>query len=108
MLFLATELYPLFELEEYAERFSASPETSTALRQRAKAITRERWRILEAAIAGPYLLASGFSATDLYITKMAVWQDEAFRRTELPRVHALTEAVRARPKLATVWARHIR
>jgi len=108
MLYLATELYPLVELDDYPERFIAAPEGATALRERAKAITRERWRILEAQIAGPYLLTSGFSGTDLYITKLAVWQDEAFRRAELPRVHALTEAVRARPKLATVWARHIR
>jgi GST-like protein len=108
MLYLATELYPLVELDDYPEHFTASPETGRALRARAKAITRERWRTLEPRIAGPYLLASGFSATDLYITKLAVWQDEPFLRTELPKVHALTEAVRARPKLATVWARHIR
>ncbi len=108
MLYLATELYPLVELDEFPDRFTGSAETGRALRERAQAITRERWRTLEARIAGPYLLASGFSATDLYITKLAVWQDEAFLRTELPRVHALAEAVRARPKLATVWARHIR
>src|SRR5215468_3648826 len=108
MLYLAAEIYPLVEPDDYPERFTGSAEAATALRERAQAITRERWRILEAQIAGPYLLASGFSATDLYITKLAVWQDEAFRRAELPRVHALTEAVRARPKLAKVWARHIR
>jgi GST-like protein len=108
MLYLATEVYPLVEWDDYPERFTGSPGAATALRERARAVTRDRWRTLEAHIAGPYLLTSGFSATDLYITKLAVWQDEAFRRAELPRVHALTEAVRARPKLATVWARHIR
>jgi len=108
MLYLATEIYPLVELDDFPERFTGSAEAATALRERAQAVTRERWRILETQIAGPYLLASGFSVTDLYITKLAVWQDEAFRRAELPRVHALTEVVRARPKLAKVWARHIR
>jgi GST-like protein len=108
MLYLATEIYPLVEWDDYPERFTASPEAATALRNRARAITRERWRTIEAQIAGPYLLAGGFSGTDLYITKLAVWQDEAFRRAELPKVHALTEAVRARPRLAAVWARHIR
>lgn len=108
MLYLATEVYPLVECDEFAERFTGSADAATALRERARAITRERWRTLEAQIAGPYLLSSGFSATDLYITKLAVWQDEAFRRAEIPRVHALTEAVRARPRLAAVWARHIR
>jgi len=74
-----------------------------------RSLGRLAWPITESvAIAGPYLLASGFSATGLYITKLAVWQDEVFRRAELPRVHALTEVVRARPELAKVWARHIR
>lgn len=108
MLYVATEIYPLVELDDYPERFSESPEAAATLRERAKAMTRERWRAVEETIAGPYLLASGFSATDLYITKLAVWQDEAYRRAELPRIHALTEAVRARPRLAGVWARHIR
>jgi GST-like protein len=108
MLYLATELYPLVEWDDYPERFTGSPEAAVILRARAQAVTRERWRILEARIAGPYLLGSAFTATDLYITKLAVWQDEAFRRAEIPKVHALTESVRARPKLAAVWARHIK
>jgi GST-like protein len=108
MLYLATEVYPLVEWDDFPERFTRSADAASELRERARATTRERWQIVEAQIAGPYLLASGFSATDLYITKLAVWQDEAFRRAQLPRVHALTEAVRARPKLASVWARHIR
>lgn len=108
MLFLATEIYPLVEWDDYPERFTGSPEGATAVRERARAITRERWRTLEGHVAGPYLLSSGFSGTDLYITKLAVWQNDEFRRDELPRVNALTEAVRARPKLQAVWARHIR
>lgn len=108
MLYLATEIYPLVELDDYPERFATTPEAAAALRERTKTITRERWQTIEDHIVGPYLLGNGFSATDLYITKLAVWQDLAFRRASLPKVHALTEAVRARPKLARVWARHIR
>lgn len=108
MLFLATELYPLVEMIDYPERFASTPDGAATVRARAESATRDRWRVLEAQIAGPYLLASGFSATDLYVTKLAVWLDEAFRREALPRVQALTEAVRARPRLAGVWARHIR
>jgi glutathione S-transferase len=67
------------------------------------------WRVLEANVTGsPYCVASGFSATDLYITKFSVWLDEAWRREHLPKVEALTSAVRARPALEAVWARHIR
>ena len=46
----------------------------------------------------PYCLASGFSATDLYVTKFSVWLDEAWRRERLPKVEALTAAVRADPR----------
>jgi GST-like protein len=109
MLFLATELYPLVEIIDYPERFAPSADGVDAMRDRIERILRERWRVLEANVAGsPYCVESGFSATDLYITKLAVWLDAAFRREHLPKVDALTAAVRARPALAAVWARHIR
>ena len=109
MLFLATELYPMVELIDYPERFATSGDGADALRERAANIVRERWRVLEADIDGsPYCVASGFSATDLYITKFSAWLDEAWRRQNLPKVDRITTAVRARPALAGVWARHIR
>lgn len=42
------------------------------------------------------------------VASRASGEAQAFRRAELPGVHALADAVRARPKLAAVWARHIR
>lgn len=109
MLFLATELYPLVEIVDYPERFVPSAEGAAAIRERAEEIQRQRWMVLEANVEGsPYCLSSGFSATDLYITKFSVWLDDAWRREHLPNVEALTAAVRARPALAAVWARHIR
>ena len=109
MLFLATELYPLVEMIDYPARFAPSDEGARALRERAEAMQRERWRLLEAQVAGsPYLLPGGFCATDLYITKLSVWLDAAWRREQLPRVEALTAAVLGRPALAPVWARHVR
>ena len=107
--FLASELYPLVEIIDYPERFAPSPEVTEPLRERAETMWRERWRVVEAQIAGtPYLLSSGFCATDLYITKLGVWVDAGFRKQHLPRIEALIAAVRTRPKLAAVWARHIR
>jgi GST-like protein len=110
MLFLATEIYPLVELDDYPERFvnfSSDMETAASLREHARARKRERWKIVENFIVGPYLLGNRFTATDLYITKLAVWEDLAFRRESIPKIHTLTTTVRARPKLAPVWARHI-
>jgi len=109
MLFLATEMYPMVEFVDYPERFATSADGAEAVRERAEGLLRERWRVLEANVKGaPYLLTSGFSATDLYITKFSVWLDRAWRREQLPKVEALTTAVLARPALAAVWARHVR
>ena len=109
MLFLAAEMYPMVEIIDYPERFSSSADGAAALRARADELLRERWRILEANVTGsPYCLASGFSATDLYITKFSVWLDRDWRLENLPKVDALTSAVLARPALAVVWARHVR
>jgi len=109
MLFLATEMYPLVEMIDYPERFAASAESAEAIRDRADEILHERWRVLEANVTGsPYCVASGFSATDLYITKFSVWLDETWRRENLPKIDALTSAVLARPALVAVWARHVR
>jgi GST-like protein len=110
MLVLATELYPVIEIVDHPERFSPSPESAEAVRERAKAIWLQRWGVVEQNVAGsPYFLPGGFSATDLYITVLSRWDmSEAWRLEHLPRVDALAAAVRARPALAPVWARHMK
>ncbi len=109
MLFLAAEMYPLVEFTDYPERFAGSDVGAEAVRDRANWLLSQRWLLLEANVTGsPYCIPSGFSATDLYITKFSVWLNEAWRREHLPKVEALTSAVLARPALAPVWARHIR
>jgi glutathione S-transferase len=109
MAFLAAEMYPLVEMTDYPERFVDTDADAEALRGRAHEMLLERWRILEAAVSGSrYFLASGFSATDLYVTKFSVWLDEEWRRRNLPKVDALTRAVLERPALAGVWERHVR
>lgn len=108
MIFLATELYPLIEISDHPERFAPRGESAGALAARAQDILHMRWKLLESNITGaPYCVPSGFSATDLYITKLSVWLDHDWRRRHLPKVQTLTAAVVARPSLSGVWARHI-
>jgi GST-like protein len=108
MVFLATELYPVVEIIDYPGRFSPSPEGNEAVRERAKEIWLQRWRVVEQGLAGsPYCVESGFSAADLYIAVLSRWDmTPAWRRDHLPKVEALAAAVRARPTVAPVWARH--
>ena len=108
LLFIATEIYPLVEINDYPERFSASAHAATALREIARSIWRERWLLVERAIVGePYLLMSGFSLTDIYIAVVSRWaQQDTWRLEQLPKVEMLTAAVAARAAAAPVWARH--
>jgi glutathione S-transferase len=108
LLFVATELYLIVEMNDYPERFSPSDDTAAALREIARSIWRERWLRVEAEIAGdPYLLRSGFCLTDLYIAVVSRWaQQDDWRPANLPKVETLTAAVAARSATAPVWSRH--
>ncbi len=108
LLFVATEIYPVVEINDYPERFSPTEETAIGLRDVAQSIWRKRWLLVENEIAGePYLLRSGFCLTDLYIAVVSRWaQQDAWRPENLPRVERLTAAVAQRSATAPVWSRH--
>lgn len=110
MLFAATELYPIIEIIDYPERFAPAAEGKEAVRERAKEIWHQRWSVVEKGVAGsPYCVESGFSAADLYLAVLSRWDmKEDWRREHLPKIETLTAAVRARPAITPVWARHFR
>ena len=107
MLFVGAEIYPIVEINDYPERFTAGGDPA-ATRELAREIWRRRWRIVEAEIAGaPFLLESGFSMTDAYIAVVSRWaQQEDWCRDKTPKVEAIARAVAARPAFEAIWARH--
>lgn len=109
LLFVATELYPIVEINDYPERFTSEPQThAEATREIARDIWRARWLIFEDAIAGaPYLLGSGFSLTDIYVAVVSRWaQQDDWRPSHVPKVERLTAAVAARTACEAVWQWH--
>ena len=108
LLFIATELYPIVEINDYPERFSTSDETAAEVRDIARSIWRRRWLLVEHETAGtPYFLQSDFCLTDIYIAVISRWaQQDKWRVENLPKVEQLTAAVAARPATAPVWSRH--
>lgn len=103
--FMASEIYPMVEIDDYPERFM--PQAAEALRNRARARIHERMQVLERNIAGPWLLASGFSLADIYLAMFSGWSACNDRsRQSLPRLNALTEALAQRPGAGAVWRRH--
>lgn len=108
LLFLATEIYPIVEINDYPERFTPAPGRAGATRELAREIWRTRWRLVEENVAGdPFLLRDGFCLTDVYAAVVSRWaQQDEWRPAHLPKIERLTAAVAARPAIAPVWARH--
>lgn len=108
LVYVAAELYPVIEINDYPERFTPDAACTPGVRERAKQIWRERWLIVESNVSGdPFLLTSGFCITDIYIAVVSRWaQQGKWRPKHIPRIEALTAAVAARPAIAPVWKRH--
>jgi len=105
--FCASEIYPVVELVDYPDRFGPGGEQADALRQRASQRLRDRALIIEQAIAGPWLLKSGFSVADLYAANLTRWDTGAEWRAEnCPKLEKLVEAIALRSKAGPVWRRH--
>ena len=108
LMFIATEIYPVVEINDYPERFAPEPGGAEATRELAREIWRTRWRLVEDNVAGdPFLLRGGFCLTDVYAAVVSRWaQQGEWRSVHLPKIERLTAAVAARPAIAPVWARH--
>src|ERR1700683_57538 len=71
--FMASEIYPIVEIEDYPSRFVPEGAQSDVVREKAKERIRGRLLILEQAVAAPWLLAEGFSACDIYAAMFSRW-----------------------------------
>ena len=109
LLFLGTEIYPVVEINDYPERFTADPESDPkAMRENARRIWRDRWTIVENNVSGdPYLLPSGCTLADFYIAVVSRWaQQDDWRPAHIPKVERIAEAVAQREACAWVWKRN--
>lgn len=105
--YLQSEIYPMVEIVDYPERFCPVGADAGAIREKARARVRERFAVIEDAIAGPWLLECGFSAADIYVAMFSRWSlGPGWREEHLPKVCALAEALSERPRIAPVWQRH--
>jgi glutathione S-transferase len=105
--FMASEIYPMVEIVDYPERFTPEGADKEIVRTTARDRIRERFLIIEKAIAEPWLLPTGFSAADIYAAMFSRWSlGKDWRDSNLPKVNALAKAVSERPRLAPVWQKH--
>jgi GST-like protein len=108
--FLACEVYPMVEIADYPARFAPEGEQAEALRVKARERIRERLLIMERSVAGPWQLASGFSAADIYVAMFTRWRDdlgtEWLQQNPIPKLTGIARGVSERPRIVPVWQRH--
>jgi GST-like protein len=73
--FMASEIYLMVDITDYPGRFVPEGDEANALRLKAAERVRGRLLIIEDNVAGPWLLASGFSAADNYAAMFTRWRD---------------------------------
>jgi glutathione S-transferase len=107
--FMASEVYAMVEIADYPERFMADHTAAALLKRSARDRIRERMASVEAAVAGPWFLAGGFSALDIYAAMFSRWREcrgEGWREEHIPKICVLAGALAERPALAPIWNRH--
>jgi glutathione S-transferase len=107
--FMACEVYPIVEIADYPERFVTDHKAAAELKHSAQERIRERMLCVEQAVAGPWFLASGFSALDFYAAMFSRWREcrlGDWREEHLPKICAIAAALSQRPVLAAVWSRY--
>jgi GST-like protein len=108
MALAASEIYPCVTRSDYPERFSADPAHAPAIREAARAMAQEFWRLIEREAApAPFLLGARFSLADLQLAVLSRWMsNEAWMPGNCRRIEALARAVALRPAAGVAWRRH--
>jgi glutathione S-transferase len=107
--FMASEIYPMVEIADYPDRFVPAGAPAEALKLKVRDRIRARMLTVEQAIAGPWFLASGFSAVDIYVAMFSRWREcrsEGWREEHLPKICAIADALSQRPVIAPIWRKH--
>lgn len=108
LLFMATTIYMSDLRAIYCERYTDDPNGADAVKSSALTHRNRQWDILEAELGNkPYLLGDRLSVLDIYAVMLAAWNRDSREFLEKrPKLRALYERVRARPKLAPVFKRN--
>lgn len=106
--FLVGAVYPTFTYGDRPERWLPGHETAgEALTDANIAHRKSLYRHMEAHAAAPYFLGAPMSLIDIYLWAMNHWRPRRdwFAR-ETPKLHAIAEAMRREPWIASVAQRN--
>lgn len=108
--FLAANVYPTINLAYHGEGFADSPETAAVIASKATKHSLDLFDIVERRLEreGPFLLGERFSAADLYLFMLTVWEvpGERLLHERCPSIAKVCAEVRARPRLRAALEVH--
>jgi len=108
LLFMATTIYMSDLRAIYCERYTSDSNGAEAVKAAALKQRNREWDILEAELGNkPFLLGDRLTVIDIYAVMLAAWNKDSRAFLEKrPKLRALYERVRARPKIAAVFKRN--
>lgn len=112
LMFISNNIYEAIGRIDFPNRYTSNYYERASVEASARSEIRWFWIIFERELAarnrpGPFALGETFSALDVYAANIAGWDNPIeWRGPNAPRLEALRQAVKARPKIAPVWARH--
>lgn len=103
LIFANVNLYEAVLRRAYPFRFTDDPAGHDALRSAASRRMGEALALIDAHVAGPFLLGDEMTVADIYIVMfLAWWRGDV----EVPRVARIAAAVRRHPVVGPIWRRH--
>jgi glutathione S-transferase len=105
LLYFAVNVYEGELRKLFADRYTSDPAGAAGVQKAAEAYVERHYRIFEDEVtARPYFFGERLSILDIYVWMLAQWMDRGWLTANCPRIAALGDAVKARPKIAPVHA----
>ncbi len=103
IVFANVNLYEAVLRRAYPFRFTDDPAGHDALRSAASRRMCEAIALIDANVAGTFLLGEEMTVADIYIAMFLAWWPGD---VEAPRVARIAEEVRCHPVVGPIWRRH--
>lgn len=106
MTYLGATIYPTAMCVFHPENYVDDPALHGAVRNRADAVLRQQWSVIDSALgSGGHLAGGRLSAADLYMTMFALWFEDRGEVGGLPNTRRLLDAMATRPSVRSALAR---
>jgi GST-like protein len=107
LVFLVANLYPTFTYADIPGRFVPMEAAQPGFLATVEAYREKLWRQVEGEVKGPWFLGGRFSALDLYLGIMTMWEPRRpWFAAHTPKIAAAVARAEVQPVLADFWKRN--